>query len=111
MAIGGDVRMKVAFVSQPWDDVVPPVQLGSIQLITYELARRLAARSYDVAILARQGAGQVREQTYEGVQYRRVPIRPVDRTVGPVTMLEYAVNFPWPTRPYFSSRLYFSGYF
>jgi len=65
-------RLKVAFVNQPWNDVAPPVGNGSVAILAYEAARRLA-RSCDVTMYARRGAGQAAFERHEGVEYRRVP--------------------------------------
>ena len=63
--------MKIAFVSQPWNSVVPPVQSGSVAIWTYEVARRLG-ESHDVTIYARRRGRQCKDEFAEGVRYRRV---------------------------------------
>jgi glycosyltransferase involved in cell wall biosynthesis len=47
--------MKVAFVSQIFDQVLPPQQ-NSVGIWTYEVARRLAAR-HEILVIARAGSG------------------------------------------------------
>jgi glycosyltransferase involved in cell wall biosynthesis len=64
--------MKIAFVNQPRGFFsVPPA--GSIPIVTYELARRLA-RSCDVIVYAARGHLQSKVEFDEGIQYRRVLI-------------------------------------
>jgi glycosyltransferase involved in cell wall biosynthesis len=65
--------MKIAFINQPWNDVVPPVQSGSLAIWTYEVARRLAQDS-DVIVYARRGFRQKKTESHAGVQYRRISI-------------------------------------
>lgn len=64
--------MKVAFVNQPWGTVEPPVQAGSIPIIIYQTARRLA-RSCEVTVYAR-GKFRKQEKPHEGVTYRYIPL-------------------------------------
>ena len=67
--------MKIAVIHQPWNAAVPPVQVGSIAIWNYEVARRLA-RSHEVAAYARKDAGEPTEKVHDGVRYRRVSIFP-----------------------------------
>ncbi len=67
--------MKIAFISQPWNDVLPPVSAGSIAIWNYQAANRLA-KSHDVTIYARRIGSQMRREQYQGVNYRRVWIWP-----------------------------------
>ncbi len=97
--------MKVAFVNQPWDTVVLPVQSGSIAIWTYEVARRLVP-SCDVIIYARRNRHQKQVEGYEGVQYRRVSVATI-RVVNKFLKLFSKIHNNWP---FFSSRLYCLGY-
>lgn len=72
--------MRVAFVAQPWNDLTPPVEGGSLAIWNAQMARQLAQRGHEVAIIARGTTGS-RDQTYDGVAYRFVPAEPVD--LGP----------------------------
>jgi spore coat protein SA len=66
--------MRVAFVSQPWSRVVPPVeQADSIAIWTYEVARRLTHQA-DVTIYSKALPGRPRVERQEDVKYRRVPL-------------------------------------
>jgi glycosyltransferase involved in cell wall biosynthesis len=65
--------MKIAFVNQPWDSIIPPVQAGSIPIWNYEVARRLV-KHCDVIIYARKNPGQKAVEFYEKVEYRRVSV-------------------------------------
>lgn len=98
--------MKIAFVNQPGGSVVPPVQDGSIEIWTYEVARRLA-RSGDVIFYAKRGRFQKKVQHYEGVHYRRVSVA-VDHWL--IRLLKRFSGFRNVRRPLFSSGLYYLGY-
>jgi glycosyltransferase involved in cell wall biosynthesis len=63
--------MKVAFVSQPGFAVLPPA--GSIEIVTREIARRLAVR-HDVTIYGSAAAG-LEDVTDELIRYRFVEHR------------------------------------
>lgn len=67
--------MKIAFISQPWNNVIPPVGAGSIAIWNYQVANRLA-KKHMVTIYARRIRGQVRHEKRQGVLYRRVWIAP-----------------------------------
>ena len=64
-------KTKIAFVNQPWNSVVPPVQSGSISLEIYEAAHRLVD-TYDVTVYAKRDKAQSKVEWYEGVKYRRI---------------------------------------
>lgn len=97
--------MRIAFVAQPWDRIVPPVTEGSsIAIVTYELARRLA-RSHRVAIYTRRALGEPRVETDElGIEFRRVS--------GTAKMAHrFVESLPGvfgPGRPFFASSLYYA---
>lgn len=61
--------MKIAFVSQPWNRLVPPVREGSVAIWTYEVARRLAPH-YDVMIYSRGGRSDPNSMLSNRVQFR-----------------------------------------
>ena len=98
--------MRIAFVSQPWNRVVPPVQAGSIGILTYEIARRLA-RSHEVTVYSRRCRGDARLQRHEGVEYRRFPLI-ADRCLR--KLIQCFSRFRSANRPTFSSPLYYPRY-
>jgi glycosyltransferase involved in cell wall biosynthesis len=65
--------MKVALVMQPINLISTKNQNGSIEIITYELARRLAKRC-DVIVYAKKGHFQKELEYDQEVQYRRIPV-------------------------------------
>ncbi len=64
--------MKVAFVSQPFDQVVPPNQ-NSVGIWTYEVARRLGSRP---VVLAPRPRGHASCINLDGVEIRLVTCAP-----------------------------------
>ena len=98
--------MKIAFVAQPIDPVLPPRQ-NSIGIWIYEVARRIASH-HDVRVYLRgTGARGRRRQRVAGVDYRYVPLGFDGR------LLPYLKRFPWPfgpKRPLFASALYYLKY-
>jgi len=97
--------MKIAFVSQPFDGVLPPRQ-NSIGLCTYELARRLA-RTCDVIVYLSRGRFGTGVMSDQGVQYRHIPTR-IDQWM--LRLLEKFSIFRSPNRPLFASYLYYLAY-
>jgi glycosyltransferase involved in cell wall biosynthesis len=98
--------MKTAFISQPWNDVVPPVQSGSIAIWTYEVARRLA-QSCDVVIYAKKGRHQKKAEYCEDVSYRRMSIR-TDRWLQ--RLLNRFSTIRDVRYPLFASNFFYLGY-
>jgi glycosyltransferase involved in cell wall biosynthesis len=97
--------MKIAFVAQPIDEFVPPVERGSIAIIAYQIARRLA-RSHEVLVYAPRGPGQAAESRVEGMRIRRIA-----RTGKPLHQLLDRVSDGWSLRsPFFASSLYYRAY-
>jgi glycosyltransferase involved in cell wall biosynthesis len=103
--------VKIAFVMQHWDEVVPRVGgSSSIAILTYQMARRLA-RSGEVVIYAKRGRFQSRAQRdEEGIQYRRLSVAAEDWVVRPLKLLGRFPGFRNPRRPFFASGLYYLGY-
>jgi len=64
--------LKIAFVSQPFDGVRPPLQ-NSVGISIYELARRLA-RDHDVTVFTQHRTVCEEPAFDEGVRYRYVPV-------------------------------------
>ena len=64
--------MRVAFMLQP-RDVFDVKGGGSVTLVTYQLAREIAAKGHEVTLYARQSAGQpLQELTDDGVRIQRL---------------------------------------
>jgi len=98
--------MKIAFISQPWNKMIPPVEAGSVAIWTYEVARRLAA-SHDVVVYGKASWRQQRVRHHEGIEYRYV------WTGADARLLRMIGRVPWARgsrRPLFSWWLYYLGY-
>jgi spore coat protein SA len=98
--------VKIAFVNQPWNRVVIPVESGSIAIWTYEVARRLAPR-FEPVVYAKKTGDDKAEERDEGVEYRRVSI------AEDVLAQRLARRLPVPflKQPLqFDRSLYFLGY-
>jgi glycosyltransferase involved in cell wall biosynthesis len=65
--------MKIAIINQPWGDLVPPKPAGSIPILVYETAQRLAKEGHHVAVYNR---ARWKKTTihYEGVDYIYLPV-------------------------------------
>jgi glycosyltransferase involved in cell wall biosynthesis len=117
--------VKVAFVMQPINLISLADQSGSIEIITYELARRLA-RNCDVIVYAKKGRYQKEFEYDQGVQYRRISV-PMDEwhtfVSSGLSRLErysgmYALSrgirhfffFRNVSRPFFASRWFYRNY-
>ena len=68
-------NFKIAFIHLPMNEIRPPVSAtglaNSVELITDEIARRLA-RSHNVIAYCARGKGQQNIEQFDGVEYRRV---------------------------------------
>ncbi len=64
-------RLKVGFLCQPYDLVLPPVQ-NSIGLWTFEVARRLSP-TCDVTVYGPSQKGGPRQATHDGARFRLLP--------------------------------------
>jgi glycosyltransferase involved in cell wall biosynthesis len=67
--------MKIGFLCQPFDNFSPRDPGGSIGLLTWELARRLA-RSCEVVVYASRSPEQASRERWEGVEFKRVRLTP-----------------------------------
>jgi len=104
--------MKIAFVTQPWDDVVPVLGGStSISILTYQIAQRLAQSGNEI-ILYGKGSGlqQKTERDDNGIEYRRISVDLETRLLKPLRALERLLGHPNPKRPLFASRVYYLGY-
>ena len=63
-------RVKVGFICQPWESGGPPHPGGSIGLLTWELARRLA-QSCGVVVCGLHSEDQAADECVDGVQFHR----------------------------------------
>jgi spore coat protein SA len=66
--------MKIAFVAQPFDRMVPPVRVGSLALWIYYMAQRVVAQGHEALIVGNNG-GRLRgtRMEHEGVHYALTP--------------------------------------
>lgn len=98
--------MKIAFVAQPIDPVLPPNQ-NSIGIWIYEVGRRLA-KSHEVLVYLRgNGFKGKRRVRIDGVDFNAIPLRLDNR------LLRYLKRFSRrfdPKRPLFATYLYYLGY-
>ena len=100
-------RPRVAILNQPQDPVVAgDEQRGSVAIVNWELAKRLAKR-FDVVVYAPLQKGQPLRERWGTIEIRRIP--------GVATKTHKAVQLlagQLRTRtPYFDSRFYYRGYF
>lgn len=99
--------MNIAFVSQPWNRIKPPVESGSIAIWTYQVARRLAP-SNRVTVYARgRSRLATAERRQERVTYRYMPTL-LDRWLDRAHEMLYRVL--GRGRPRFASVFYHVGY-
>jgi len=95
--------MKIAFISQPWNNVDPPLLSTSIALWTYEVATRLA-REHDVIIYAKRNSRRGGFM-YENVEYRYISTGIERRIRGLMP------NLPGISKtPSFGSPMFYLGY-
>jgi glycosyltransferase involved in cell wall biosynthesis len=98
--------VRIAFISQPRDYIAASgVQRGSVAIVTWELASRLA-KSHNVTIYAPLGHGQAAEELGEGLMVRRV--RRAYRTVHKA--LDLGIGLVGGQPPYFTRLAYFHEY-
>jgi glycosyltransferase involved in cell wall biosynthesis len=99
--------MRIAFISQPRDAIAATgTQRGSVAIVTWELARRLANR-HDVSIYAPlTSEGHLEERGPENVRVRRIPrvFRRFHKTV------DFGTGLLGIRPPYFSTPFFFREY-
>jgi glycosyltransferase involved in cell wall biosynthesis len=99
--------MKIAFINQPQDRMAAAEeQRGSVAIVQWELARRLARR-HEVAIYSAASQGQSLYDYWQGVHIHRVPLATSTIHKG-VQLLQSRLL---PMHPYFASQWYFRDYF
>ena len=69
---GRTQTMRIAFVAQPIDRVNPPVQEGSLAIWVYQVARLLARRGHELAIVSNQGSA-LRSHAFRHERHRLRP--------------------------------------
>lgn len=102
--------MKIAFVHQPINFLSLQNRQGSVDIITYELARRLASHC-EVIVYSKKGPNQKESEYYQGVLYQRIPTN-VDEKFD---YIESGIDrrlwrLPNFKRPLFASSLYYLMY-
>ncbi|MEZ5276852.1 MAG: glycosyltransferase family 4 protein [Opitutaceae bacterium] len=62
--------MKIAFVSQPFDNMTPPVRGGSLSMWIYYMARICARRGHEVTVFGNHGSRlHSKKCRHDGVEY------------------------------------------
>jgi len=99
--------MKIAIVNQPQDPIVAgEEQRGSVAIVNWELAKRLAGR-HEVTVYAPRAPGQSAVERWNTIQIRRVPF--VAKTFHKAMQLLAGRLRTSP--PYINSPLYYREYF
>lgn len=101
--------MKVAFISQPFEDVVPPVQGNSLAIWTYQVSHCLAAHC-DFIVYAKQTASQPKFQWHDNIQYRRISVSLENQWLKGLKAVERMSGYALPKRPLFSLPIYYLAY-
>ena len=99
--------MKIALVNQPQDPIeAGEEQRGSVAIVNWELAKRLAQR-YPVTVYAPRAAGQPDHERWKNIEIRRVPF--VAKLFHKAMQLVAGRIGTRP--PYINSPLYYREYF
>jgi glycosyltransferase involved in cell wall biosynthesis len=99
--------MKIAIVNQPQDPIVAgEEQRGSVAIVNWELAKRLAGR-HEVTVYAPRARGQAAVERWNTIEIRRVPF--VAKTFHKAMQLLAGRVRTNP--PYINSPLYYREYF
>ena len=97
--------MRLAFIHQPLGILPVPATMGSIEVLNYQLARRLVAFC-EVIVYSRKGPDQSVSETRERVRYKRVTTHLDDALLNPFERhpkLKRLPGFRDPKRPLFAS--------
>ena len=98
----------IAFVHQPQNIVVPPVnQADGVALWTDRMARGLR-KDHSIVCYSRRGPGQPESSVFHGIEYRRIGWG-YDRYLRAGRALDELGLLP-PQRSFFASALYFRHY-
>ena len=101
------IRLRLALVHQPLGILPVPATMGSIDVLNYELARRLARRC-EVMVYSRKGPDQSVSETRERVRYERITTRLDNKllnTFDSHPKLKRLPGFRNPKRPLFASAV------
>jgi glycosyltransferase involved in cell wall biosynthesis len=99
--------MKIAIVNQPQDPIVAgEEQRGSVAIVNWELAKRLAER-HEVTVYAPRAPGQARSERWKNIEIRRVPFVAKLFHKGMQLLAGRLGTQP----PYINSPLYYREYF
>jgi glycosyltransferase involved in cell wall biosynthesis len=99
--------MKIAIVNQPQDPIVASEeQRGSVAIVNWELAKRLAKR-HEVTVYAPRAKGQPATERWNTIEIRRVPF--VAKNIHKALQLLAGRLKVEP--PYINSPLYYREYF
>jgi glycosyltransferase involved in cell wall biosynthesis len=99
--------MKIAFINQPLDLLIPPIfPTASVAIVTYQFARHLA-KSNDVLVYGSQQLGKRESLCNEGVNYHYVPLNFDARLLKFSKKLFKLLN---NGQHFFASYLYYYGY-
>ena len=99
--------VKIAIVNQPQDPIVAgEEQRGSVAIVNWELAKRLAKR-HEVTVYAPRAPGQARSERWKNIEIRRVPF--VAKLFHKAMQLLAGRLGTHP--PYINSPLYYREYF
>lgn len=100
--------MKIAFVSQPIDPVLPKYK-NSMGVLIYELARRIS-KTCEVTVYTKTAPGE-QVEIIDGIAYRRIVILDDFRKLRPaLRLLKRLHGKVGSDRPLFSSDLYYLDY-
>jgi glycosyltransferase involved in cell wall biosynthesis len=99
--------MKIAIVNQPQDPIVAgEEQRGSVAIVNWELAKRLAGR-HEVTVYAPRASGQASVERWKTIEIRRVPFvakrfhKAMQLLAGRLRTQPPYINSPFYYREYF----------
>jgi len=100
--------MKIAHVYPHAVIPQPPMRLfDAISIVNYEIARRLG-KDHSVVVYAAHVEGQPREEIFENVTWKRVPVT-LDRAMNTLKALD-SLHILGADRPYRHTALYYAPY-
>ncbi len=104
--IAAEKKLKIGIVSQPFSTISPTNRNGSVEIIIYELARRLAI-SCDVIVYAKKSHNEKESEYFQGVLYRRIKVS-TDEKLSYImwSTTKRLLRYHTFRRPFFSSSLY-----
>lgn len=102
--------MKIAFINQPFDHIVPSPHASSTSIWTYRVVGELADPGREFVIFARQAPDSTDEPWFDGVAHRWIPTRADDLLVRGMKLGERTLGFPRKKRPFFATSAYYRRY-